>query len=178
MENEQLCILVEAAKSGDADAFGKLYAAYYKSLYKTAYYLMGDPQDAEDIVMETVADAYTGIRALRAAQAFEGWLYKILYNKARRKRGLIVRRATVELNENLQADTPDAEQISRNVDLLRALDALKPQDRAIVVLAVCEGYSSAAIAQIMGMNPNTVRSRQMRALAKMRALLQEKGEEK
>lgn len=127
--------------------------------------------------METVADAYGGLHSLRAVDAFEGWLFKILYNKARRKRGLLRYRVTTELNEEIVAAGRDGEQIAASVDLLRALESLKRDERAIVVLAICEGYSSRDIARIMRMNANTVRSKQMRALAKLRAQLIEEGGE-
>ena len=53
--------MVAAAQNRDADAFAALYAYYNKSLYKTAYYLIGTVEDAEDTVMETVADAFESI---------------------------------------------------------------------------------------------------------------------
>ena len=173
MDKEQLRPIVEAARAGSTDAFAELYTAFHQSLYKTAYYLLGDPYEAEDVVMETVTDAFLGIAKLRAADAFEGWLYKILYNKARRRRGVLISRAAGELHEGIEAENGTSEQIAASVDLLRALDQLKSEERAIVVLAVCDGYSSQEIAKIMRLNANTVRSKQMRALAKLRAILQE-----
>lgn len=172
MDKEKLKELVTAAQNHDDDAFGQLYTSYYKSLYRTAYYLLGNAADAEDTVMDTVTDAYTGIGKLRVAEAFEGWIYKILYNKARRKRGIKVYKATVELPETLEGSSLSAESIGDNADLMRALDTLSEQERSIVVLSVCEGYTSAEIGQIMALNANTVRSKQMRALAKMRTLME------
>ncbi|MEG0913088.1 MAG: RNA polymerase sigma factor [Oscillospiraceae bacterium] len=172
MEKERLTPLVEAAKSKDADAFAEIYSSYYKSLYKSAYYLLGNPQDAEDTVMETVADAFSSIHKLRVAEAFEGWIFKILYNKARRKRGTTIYKATVELSENIESDDKSGDDIGDNVDLLRALGTLRDDERAVVVLSICEGYSSQDVSKIMGVNANTVRSKQMRALAKLRAFME------
>lgn len=172
MEKDKLRALVPAAQAGDDDAFSQLYAGCYKSLYKTAYYLLGNAADAEDTVMETVADAYAGIAKLRVPEAFEGWIYKILYNKARRKRGVLLYKVTVELPETLEGPSTSAETIGDNTDLVRALQTLSQQERAIVVLSVCEGYTSAEIAQVLSLNANTVRSKQMRALAKLRAQME------
>ena len=97
MEKDRLAALVAAAQSGDADAFAALYANYNKSLYKTAYYLIGTVEDAEDTVMETVTDAFESISKLRSPEAFEGWIFKILYNKARRRRGAVYYGATSEI---------------------------------------------------------------------------------
>ena len=166
-----MAALVAAAQNRDADAFAALYSDYSNSLYKTAYYLIGRREDAEDVVMETVADAFAGISQLRNPEAFEGWIFKILYNKARRRRGAVYYNATSEIPETLPADVPSEGEIGNNVDLMRALSKLSNEERAIVVLGVCEGYTSAEIGEIMSLNPNTVRSKQMRALAKLREIM-------
>ena len=166
--------LCEKAKAGDAEAFAQLYAQYAPKLYATAFYLLGRREDAEDTVMEAVADAFATIGKLRDAQAFGGWLYAILMNKIRRRRkGYWLDRET-QLNEEIAAagGGPDPER----ADLQRALGALSPLDREIVVLGVLGGYESAEIANILGLNANTVRSRRMRALAKLRAQLSEGGQ--
>ncbi len=172
MEKDRLAALVAAAQSRDADAFAALYAYYNKSLYKTAYYLIGTVEDAEDTVMETVTDAFESIAKLRSPEAFEGWIFKILYNKARRRRGAVYYRATSEIPETLPADVEDEGIITDNLDLMRALGSLSTEERSIVVLGVCEGYTSQEIGDIMSLNPNTVRSKQMRALAKLRAIME------
>ena len=70
--------LCEKAKQGDAKAFAELYAQYAQKLYATAFYLLGRKEDAEDIVMDTVADAFAQIRSLRNADAFGGWIFRML----------------------------------------------------------------------------------------------------
>ncbi|MDO4566644.1 MAG: RNA polymerase sigma factor [Oscillospiraceae bacterium] len=133
---------------------------------------MGTVEDAEDVVMETVADAFAGIGALRSPEAFEGWIFKILYNKSRRRRGAVYYGATQELPENAEAAAADEAAITDNIDLMRALSSLSKEERGVIVLSVCEGYSSQEVGEIMSLNPNTVRSKQMRALAKMRAIME------
>lgn len=172
MEKNELQQLVQKAQNQDSDAFAQLYSQYYKQLYKTAYYILGNAQDAEDTVMETVADAFTSISKLRAVEAFEGWIYKILYNKSRRKRGTNIYKATLELNENIESSDKGSDEIITNVDLLRALNTLSKDERTIVVLSICSGYSSIDVGKIMGINANTVRSKQMRALGKLRTIME------
>ncbi len=134
--------------------------------------MIGNAQDAEDVVMDTVADAYASIRQLRDTEAFGGWLFKIMYNKARKKRGVNVYRATTELDENIRGTDASLEAFGDNTDLQSALQALSKEERSIVVLSVCAGYTSNEISAIMNLNHNTVRSKQMRALAKMRTQLE------
>ena len=50
--------IVKQAKASDAAAFAELYESVYKDLYRFAYYTLKHPQDAEDVVSETVIDAY------------------------------------------------------------------------------------------------------------------------
>lgn len=173
LEKQEMLRLVAAAKQKDKDAFAKLYEGYYKALFKAAYYILGNRQDAEDTVMDTVVDVYGSIDKVRNDEAFDGWIFKILYNKARRKRGTLIYTATSELNEAVESSKDgDYETISENVDLMNSLFSLSREERTIVVLSVLEGYSSLEISKIMSLNANTVRSKQMRAIAKMRSVLE------
>ena len=172
MEKDLMALLVQRAKNKDEEAFSQLYSQYYKALYRAAYYILGKAEEAEDTVMDTVLDAYKGISALRTPEAFEGWIFKILYNKAKRRRGRILWTATTEIPETAEAKNAGEESIAENADLMEALATLSQEDRSIVVLSICEGYSSAEIGRIMSLNANTVRSRQMRALARLKSILE------
>ncbi len=172
MEKDEMLRLVSAAKKQDKEAFAKLYEGYYKALFKAAYYILGNRHDAEDTVMDTVIDAYGSIDKLRNDEAFDGWIFKILYNKARRKRGTLIYTAAAELNEDTAADSSDFDCVSENADLMNALFTLSGEERTIIVLSVVGGYSSPEIAKITSLNANTVRSKQMRALSKLRTILE------
>ncbi len=160
--------LVKRARLGDREAFSQLYADMSKALCKTAYCILGNQSDAEDVVMDTVADAYIGISKLRDTGAFEGWIYKILYNKARRLRGITIFRATDELPLDLADPAANTDMRAELMDVRAAFSRLSVEERTIVVLSVCHGYTSAEISSVTGLNPNTVRSKQSRAIAKMR----------
>ena len=77
--------LVAAAKKGDKQAFGQLYAEIYTDLYKFAYYILKDEEDAKDAVSDAVMDAYAGISRLRSEDAFKSWMFQILSVKCKRK---------------------------------------------------------------------------------------------
>ena len=77
--------LVLVAKKGDKDAFAQLYQHIYKDLYKFAYYVLKNDQDAQDAVSDAVMDAYAGISKLKNADAFRSWMFKILSAKCKRK---------------------------------------------------------------------------------------------
>jgi len=77
--------MVRKAKHGSADAFACLYQEIYEDLYRFAVYILKNPADAQDIVSDTVMDAYEAIHKLRAEEAFKGWIFRILSNKCRAK---------------------------------------------------------------------------------------------
>lgn len=69
---------VTKAKAGDREAFGRLYDAVAKDLYRAALYTLGNPQDAEDIVAETFLEAWKGIHTIREEASFRQWIMRIL----------------------------------------------------------------------------------------------------
>nr|MCR5623677.1 RNA polymerase sigma factor [Lachnospiraceae bacterium] len=84
-KKEEVCALVQRAKQADTHAFALLYEMVYEDLYRMALYTLGNHEDAEDMVSETVLDAYVGIKALKDETAFRGWIFKILSNKCKKK---------------------------------------------------------------------------------------------
>ena len=78
--------LVRAAKQGDTQAFAELYRDIYQNLYRFALYMLGNPADADDVVSDAVMDAWMTIGKLRSEEAFDGWVFRILSNKCKRKR--------------------------------------------------------------------------------------------
>lgn len=85
MNNEEIKAHVLLAKNGDTSSFCKLYELYYKDMYRFAYYMLGNAQDAEDAISETVLDAFTGIRNLKHPSRFKAWIFQILTTKCKRQ---------------------------------------------------------------------------------------------
>lgn len=168
MKENQENSLVKRAKEMDAEAFAKLYQEIYKDLYRFAYYTLRNTHDAEDVVSETVVDAYYGIAKLKDEKAFRGWIFKILSVKCKRKLKEYVNK-TVSLDS--QTDIPDKEK-EHYEDLNSAFLSLSDRERMILSMSVFAGYKSAEIGKKLHMNHNTVRSVQSRALDKLRAILE------
>ena len=68
---EQGLELVQKAKAGNVEAFSLLYQEVYRDLYRFALYTLKNIHDAEDVVSDTVADAWKGVRGLRRAESFK-----------------------------------------------------------------------------------------------------------
>ncbi len=159
--------LVECAKAGDTHAFARLYEEIYEDLYRYAYYMLQNKQDAEDAVSEGVLAAFDGIHKLRKAEAFRGWMFQIVTNICRKKRKEYLKK-TVELEENMVDWMEDA---GEAMDVRKALKLLTEEERQIVGMSVLAGYSSEEIGKSMRLKSGTVRSKLSRSLEKMRRVL-------
>lgn len=167
---DQYLELVRQAKQGNADAFASLYQEIYEDLYRFAVYILKDPVDAQDAVSETVTDAYASIRRLRKEKAFKGWIFRILSAKCKRKLKEYANR-TVELSKEMaeQLAAPGTAGDATEYMQVRMLYwELPAEDRMILAMHLFAGYTSREIAKQLHMNENTVRSRESRALKKMK----------
>lgn len=169
---------VLAANKGNMQAFEQIYIDINNDLYKMALYILGNSGLAKDIVSETIIDALKGIKKLKSADAFESWILKILTNKCKQKLNYKYNKFNV-FNPNIK-DESHMEKVESNsnignaekTDVKIALSKLNTEDRMIVSLCVVEGYKSNEVAEILSMNPSTVRSRLNRSLKKMKEYLE------
>lgn len=152
-------------------AFGAQEAVeeFGTAVFRAAYGMMKNRQDAEDIAQETF------ISLLRAAPRFENaehqkaWLLRVTINRCKSQLASAWARRRTELDDTLPAPFTPQENI-----VLDAVNALPPKYREVVYLHYIEGYTAAEIGGILGLNTNTVLSRMARAREKLRDLL--KGE--
>lgn len=159
--------LAKRASKGDREAFGMLYQEVYRDLYRFACYVLRDSYEAQDLVAETVADAWETISRLRRPEAFQAWIFKILSNKCKRK--------LKEIGENRrrlsEEETGFSQDMDRNLQVREAFFRLEAEERMIVALKVFGGYKSQEIGDLLHKSHNTVRSRYSRALKKMEKYL-------
>lgn len=162
------------AMQNDKDSFSRLYDAIYTDLFKMAFYIMGNRELAEDVVSETVLDAYKGISNIRDVSRFENWILKILTNKCNQMLKIRYNKFSIfNFNarniDDYEVASKDHMSVSEHrTDIRCAMEKLKPLDRMIISLCIVEGYTSNETAQILSMKPATVRSRLNRGLAKMK----------
>ena len=145
------------------EQFLELYEPIYKDLYRLAYYYLGNAQDAEDVVGETVLKAYEKFASLRKKEAFKSWIFKILVNQCMT---YLRKKSTKSMEELVEepAFEPKLEDAAITGDLL---SVLSEEERQIVVLSVFGGYKGEEIARILHIKHSTVRSKYRRALKKM-----------
>lgn len=158
-------IEIKKAKRGDAAAFAGLYQQVYADLYRFALYTLKNKNDAEDVVSETVVDAFASIGKLHQAEKFKGWIFRILYNKCKDKLREYTKK-DVELPEDYQ-EIPTEEKIEDGAVMRALFFELGEEERLIISMHLFAGYTSKEIAKILGLNENTVRSKESRALKKL-----------
>ncbi len=162
--------LIKRAVQGDKEAFAKLYSQYKDRLYRYAYFKLGNDSDAQDAVADCIVCAYQSIGTLKNEKAFDAWIFKILYRSCC---ALVKRQIENKGVESLDSHKNSAsyEPCFASAELSEALSLLDSTDRDIVLLSAVAGFNSREIGRLTGQNPNTVRSRLSRSLAKMKAFL-------
>jgi RNA polymerase sigma-70 factor (ECF subfamily) len=174
--------LVQRVRQGDRKAFAMLVERYEKPIFNLAYRMVRDPDDAADITQNAFVKAYLKLDSYLPSYKFFNWLYRIAVNEAI---NLLNRnRRFREYASNEQAygrpaypKTPDEDyQLSEMSELLgRALEALNPDHRTVIILKHLLLLSYRDIATILEIPGKTVKSRLYSARQALRTQLVEQG---
>ena len=176
MENEKL--IINQAKSGNIQSFQKLVEAYSHKLYAAAYRILGDKEHAEDCIQEVFIKIYNKIDTFNEKSKFSTWLYSVTVNTAIdiQRKQIKHSRNTSEDFETFVANNTDNPEKSVWLDTIsettqRALMQLSEEVRLTFILRHHEERSIEEISQILEVNPNTVKNRVFRAVARLREIL-------
>jgi RNA polymerase sigma-70 factor (ECF subfamily) len=174
--------LAERVRRGDPAAFEALVGRHLRRAYGVAYRLLGQKEDAEDLVQEAFLAVLERIDTFQAGRRFGPWFYRILVNRglnARRARSL---RVTEELPVAAAAGGPSPEREAEREELRRelrlALEGLPERQRAVVELFELEGFRSPEIAEILEIPEGTVRWHLHQARRALRRVLAPFGTER
>ena len=149
------------------ERFMMLYESVYQELYRFAYYYMGNPQDAEDVVSETVLKAYEKFSTLRNEVSFRSWIFKILVNQAND----YLKKHRMNRTNELVDEPFYHPELSDALITKEMLSTLSEEERRIVTLAVFGGYKGEEIAGMIGQRHSTIRSKYRRALKKLEKIV-------
>jgi len=141
-------------------------------LDRIARLIVRDPELARDAVQESLIAAWRDLRSLRDPDRFDAWVHRLTVRScisvAERQR----RRLEVDVSAIEPVDRVDVATSVADRELLdRALQALDPQRRALVVLHVYAGFPLPEVAAMLGMPLGTAKSRLSRALAALRVVV-------
>lgn len=162
--------LVERARNGDEEAFGQLVRHAAPAALAAARRVTNDAGLAEDAAQEAFLRAFRALPRYEQRSSFSAWVRTIAVNAAID----IVRRKRPEVPVLERQARDGGEKRQEDLDLLRrALAALSPLDREILLARELEGLADAAIARRLGMTVTGVRVRVHRARTKLRKQFQE-----
>jgi RNA polymerase sigma-70 factor, ECF subfamily len=168
--------LIRRAQRGDEDAYEELVNAYQGIAFRTAYVIARNASDAEDAAQDGFVKAWRALGRFREGAPFRPWLLRIVANEASNRRrsagrraGLALRAATQEPSGDA-APSPEAALLSseQRAELLAAVDELPEEQRDVVALRYFLGLSEAEVAETLGIPAGTVKSRNARALERLR----------
>jgi RNA polymerase sigma-70 factor (ECF subfamily) len=187
MESLSDAELVLLCQQGDLRAFNHLVHKCDAGLYRFVRRMMGNGDDARDIVQETMLKAYLNIRRLRDPESFRSWVHRIAVNLCRdwhRAPRARKETTTAELSglENVadaggaaRTAAEAAERSSLATLLAEFLERISPAQRTAILLREYHGFSMEEIARITGVGAPTVRTRVFYGLRAIRKMLAERG---
>lgn len=154
--------LIEAARGGDPQAIAQLLVACQPDLKRFARRACANSEDAEDAVQVALWRLHARIGALRATAAFVTWLFRIVERECRRLLFLPPREQAMDWSLLEANPAPQIPQDLR-LDLSRAIAALAPAYRDVLLLRDVDGLTAPETALQLGLSLDTVKSRLRRA---------------
>ncbi len=180
--------LVRRALARDGDAFRTIMKTHNQRLYRIARGVCRNDSEAEDIVQEAYVRAFTHLQNFRGDSTLATWLSRIVINEALgrlRKQRRIADRSTsidsgsaaqiIQFPLNTSNDNPERMMAQRQILQLveRATDNLPDAFRTVFVARVIEGLSTDETAEVLGLRPETVKTRLHRARNLLRKHLEQ-----
>lgn len=179
--------LIEKCRAGDITAFEPLVEKYRQRVWRLAYNVLRDREEAWDVAQEAFIKAYQALPSFRGQSAFYTWLYRIAMNVAAdraRSRAAQGRafgtervpeedweRVITDPNPSEASPADTASRREERVKIMQALDQLSEDHRRIIMLGDLEGLSYREIAETLEIPMGTVMSRLHNARKRLRDVL-------
>mgnify|MGYP001342234107 CR=1 FL=1 len=166
-------ISFKRAKNGDGESFYKLLEPIKDRLYRTAFMYMKNENDALDCVHDSIVKAIQSLDKLKKPQYFNTWITRITINTCKDK----LRKAknasphdTAEFEDKLvyHGNT----NIEENVDLYRALDNLKEEEKELIAMRYMDDMKVKDIAKVTHTPSGTISSKISRTIKKLRLYME------
>jgi len=163
--SESLNALLPRCRRGEEEAFVEVYRMVGSSLFGTAVRMLGRPEEAEEVVQETLVRLYEKAATIRAGN-LRSWLHRVTVNHC-----LDRLKAKGRQTEDLPADIPapaDPAGVVSRMDLSQAVGGLPEQARVVFLLHDLEGFKHREVAEKLGISEGTSKSQLFRAREMLR----------
>jgi RNA polymerase sigma-70 factor (ECF subfamily) len=178
MDRDDDAACVRECLEGNPQAFAAIVERYEKPVYNVALRMLRNTEDAKDVSQTVFLKAYQGLEKYDPRYKFYSWIYRIAINESLNLLRLR-RREVGPVDDQQPADGPGpAESLAEDVtqrEVAEAIDALKPDYRAVIVLKYIAERSYEEIAEILEIEVKTVRSRLFTARQTMKDRLSARG---
>lgn len=145
-------------------------------MYNSAYRIVGNPQDAEDVIQEAFTKAFSRLDQFEHKSGFGPWLKRIVINQAI---NALKKNQTLTLNENMvMSHDDDSYEETYDYDInqvIEALETLPTGYRTVISLYLLEGYDHQEISEILGISVSTSISQLSRGKKKLKQSLKQTG---
>jgi len=181
--------LVRRAQADDREAFEELMRRHQHRVFAVAGGILRKREDVEDIAQQAFVKAFFSLKRFDQRSAFSTWLYKITVNECwdmlrkKKVRPLVYEsdlseeqaRQVIASEEKVNVGPDVSERLEAREQVNRLLDVLDERDRWMLILKEVEGFSIEEIAEILGLNSNTVKVRLFRARRRIVAQVKARG---
>ncbi|UII33890.1 sigma-70 family RNA polymerase sigma factor [Fulvivirga ulvae] len=182
MESGQQTIhkyLVQRSQQGDRQAQNELYKLYVKAMYNICRRMMGDEEEARDVLQDAFITAFSMIRTLKSEVTFSAWIKRIVVNhclNALKKRKLmtVAMEDHQDFAEEHEEDLDYSRYEARRV--LEAIDQISEGCKTVLNLYLFEGYDHKEIGEILGITESASKAQYSKAKSKIRKILSIKDE--
>jgi RNA polymerase sigma-70 factor, ECF subfamily len=184
MDATEAAAVLARARQGDSDAFRALVETHSRQVFRLAFRMTGNEQDAEDVVQESFLRAYRQLGRFESRANFGTWLYRIVSNcsvdlmRSKSARHDQVRGDSLDQEGAVElpaAGAPNPERQAQSAEIERrvqdALRDLSPLERAAFTLRHYEGRSIEEISQTLGLGTSAAKHSVFRAVKKLRLAL-------
>lgn len=166
--------IVELSKAGNRKAQFQLYKLYAKAMFNICLRMLNSHEEAEDLLQEAFAEAFSKIDSFRFESSFGAWIKRIVVNRCinhlKKRRIDLMLTERIPENPNLNNDEVDDSELEL-LKIHKAMEQLPHGYRVIFSLYLIEGYDHSEIAQIMEISESTSKSQFSRAKQKIKEII-------
>jgi RNA polymerase sigma-70 factor (ECF subfamily) len=179
-KSSEEAVLVRRIQKGDELAFREIVDRYQNKVFSIIYGILRSRNDAEDISQQVFTKIYFSIGKFDFRSSLLTWIYKITVNECydylRKKK---VRKLVYESDvsedearrirhtEAMESDRPADDNLARRDLIVKLLEKVSEEDRRLLMLKEVEGHSVEELAELTGMNENTIKVKLFRARQKL-----------
>ncbi len=173
---DDLSKLIDAAKGGDKDAFGKIYNLFYPRIFRYCHFNTKKEDLAHDFCQETFLRAWKNLTSFshKKGGSFQAYLFKIARNliidHSRKKKEVPIEKAAeVQSEEDLEGGLDEKQ---NQIKVQNALEKLSDLERQVIILRYFEEMTTYEVAKAVGIREGALRVRLHRILKKLKGIIE------